>query len=97
MIEIRTHAILSAIDRLPGCDTEEKARALLTSPAILLAAEIGAKYVRLGSGHRVVIEDGAVITVLPREIYRGTMGSGADLRRQECRGAAMAKHYEEGY
>lgn len=97
MIEIHQHAIQRAMQRIPGCLTEAHALAVLSTPAIEAAARFGAKYVRLGSGHRVVIDQGKVITVLPRDTEMHKMGSKGDNYRQMCRGAVMARQYEEGY
>lgn len=64
---ITHHALSRAIERVPGIATVDQARALLSSPAIRLAARFGAHYVKLGSGHRVVVNDNTVITVLPSD------------------------------
>lgn len=65
-LHITAHAIERFIERVRPVSTEE-ARAALSSPAILLAANIGAHYVPLGSKHRVVIHDHTIITVLPAD------------------------------
>lgn len=85
MLTISTHAIDRAIERLPGVHTEAAAIAALDTPATRCAAEIGAKYVRLGTGHRVVIERGNVVTVLPRHARIHEMGSEHDARRSRVR------------
>lgn len=69
MIHVTAHAIERAIERL-GCATVAEAQALLTSPAIRSAAEFGARYVRLGTGERIVLEGGCVVTVLPADNFR---------------------------
>lgn len=66
-LHITSHALSRAIERVPGIATVEQARALLSSRAVALADQFGAHYVRLGSGHRIVINDHAVITVLPSD------------------------------
>lgn len=49
------------------CYAEVRAR--LTVPVILLASEVGAPFVRLAGGQRVVIKDDTVVTVLPADIH----------------------------
>jgi len=93
MIRVTRHAIDRCRERVPGITTEDQARALLSSSAIVIAWRFGAKYVRLGTGHRVVIEDGAVTTVLPAETHVWKMGSRWDRIRQHARG--WAKLYRE--
>lgn len=44
--------------------TDHEIFAALTGPAFELAAEIGAPFVKLCTGHRVVIREGTVITIL---------------------------------
>lgn len=88
MIHITRHAIDRAMERVPGINTEDQARTLLSSRAIIAAGQFGAKYVRLGTGHRVVIEDGSVTTVLPAETHVWKMGSRWDRIRTHARGWA---------
>ncbi len=66
-LRIAQHAIERCIERVAGCSTEEQARAVLSSRAVNQAHDFGAHYVRLGTGQHVVIRDGTVITVLPKE------------------------------
>lgn len=70
MIEATAHAIDRFIERVAPVTREEAARAL-SNRRIDAAASFGAHYVRLGSGHRVVIQDGFVVTVLPTHCKRG--------------------------
>lgn len=67
------HVTARAIERIPGCKTETDARQALTCAAVELAASIGAPFVKLGTGQHVVVRDSAVITVLPKDKYLGTM------------------------
>jgi len=64
MIHITTHAIQRYTERVEPV-TPAQAHAALSSPAITLAAQFGAPYVRLGTGQRVVIHKDKVLTVLP--------------------------------
>jgi hypothetical protein len=79
MIHITAHAIQRFIERVAKVSVQD-ARERLSSPAVIAAAKFGAHYVRLGTGQRIVIQDGKVITVLPSEHRRGAMGADSDLR-----------------
>ena len=70
MIEATTHAIDRYIERVAPVSRSE-AHAALCSQRMDMAAEFGAHYVKLGSGHRVVIKDGFVVTVLPARAKPG--------------------------
>lgn len=69
MIHVSTHAIIRYQERIANVP-EDAVREALTSPAIQRAVEFGARYVRLASGHRIVLEGNSVITVLPPDSYR---------------------------
>lgn len=58
------HAIMRYQQRVANLP-ETLVIAALTTPAIQRAASFGAEYVRLGTGHRLVIRQGRVITVKP--------------------------------
>ena len=94
MVEISSHAIVRAMERLPGVRTEGEAIAALDTPAVRRAVEFGAKYVRLGTGQRIVLENGTVTTVLPCDTHRWKMGSRWDRIRSHARG--WARFYREG-
>lgn len=94
MIRVTYHAITRAMERIPGVCTEDQARALLSTKAIAAAANFGAKYVRLGTGQRIVIEEGSVITVLPADTQVWKMGHTGDRIRQHARG--WAKFEQQG-
>lgn len=72
---VTSHAISRYIERIDPQADYDTAHAALSSPVIRQAVEFGARFVRLGSGHRVVIEDSAIVTVMPADNYR----------RQVCR------------
>jgi len=69
MITVTGHAIQRFQERVCPC-SEEQARAALTTPIIAIAADFGAHSVKLGTGHRIVIEQGCIITVLPKPAKR---------------------------
>lgn len=52
---ITHHAIERAVERIPGIQTEDQARTALSSTAIQLAIQIGAPFVKLGTGQHVVL------------------------------------------
>jgi hypothetical protein len=47
--------------------TDEAIDAALSSPTIIRAMQFGARYVRLGTGQHVVINEGVIVTVLPKD------------------------------
>ena len=69
ILHVTTHAIERYTDRVEQV-SDAVAVARLTSATIQAAANFGARFVRLPTGHRVVIENGAVVTVLPAAHYR---------------------------
>lgn len=71
-IHVTGHAIQRFQERVANLPADE-VRAALSTPAIERAAAFGAPYVKLGSGHRVVIEGDHVITVLERGHSLGCM------------------------
>lgn len=74
-LHISSHAISRYIERCDPLADYDTAVAALSSPVIQQAADFGAQFVRLGTGHRVVIEQHTVVTVMPADNYR----------RQVCR------------
>ena len=64
MLTISHHAIQRYQERVANVP-EDQARAALSTRAIQIAAKFGARFVRLGTGHRVAISDSVVVTVLP--------------------------------
>ena len=71
-INVTAHAAKRYIERVADVSVAE-AREALRSPAICAACAFGAPFVRLPSGHRVVIHGIDVITVL-QPAMRGTLG-----------------------
>jgi hypothetical protein len=66
MTHVTRHAVSRYRERVADV-TEQQAEAALSCPAIMAAIEIGAPCVRLGTGHRAIIEGGFVVTVIPPE------------------------------
>lgn len=72
MIRITRHAVQRFQERVrPASDDE--ARAALSTAAVEKAVEIGAPFVKLSTGQRIVIDHGAVVTVLPKDIWMWTL------------------------
>lgn len=69
MVHVTTHAIERFLERVAAV-TWEEAEIALSSPVVVLAAKFGARFVRLPTGQRIVIEQGKVVTVLPTDNYR---------------------------
>ena len=63
---VSEHAIMRFQERVANV-SDTKARAALSSQAICKAIAFGARYVRLGTGHRIVIKNETIVTVLPLE------------------------------
>ncbi|NBC37349.1 hypothetical protein GTZ99_12390 [Novosphingobium sp. FSY-8] len=66
-LHITRHAIQRYIERVEAVHPVRAMRAL-RSPAIASAMTFGAPIVKLGTGQRVVIRAGAVVTVLPSDM-----------------------------
>lgn len=62
---VTDHAIVRYFERVLGVDVD-LIRQELASPTAALADRIGAPVVILKSGHRAVVRDGCVQTVLPK-------------------------------
>lgn len=65
-LHVTAHAIERYQQRVADV-TPAEARAALSTPAFVKAAEIGACAVKLSTGHRAVIENGCVVTVHPKK------------------------------
>ena len=76
-LTISGHAVARYQERVANLPAAS-ARAAMDSPAARLAARIGAPFVRLATGQRLVIRNHAVITVLPAEIGRGGLSTDKD-------------------
>lgn len=82
-VHVTQHAIQRFQERVAPVSPEE-ARAALSSPTIHKAVEFGAIAVTLGTGQRIVIVDGSIITVLSKE------------RRRIHAHRRRYRHYHEG-
>lgn len=51
----------------------------LTSPIISKAISFGARTIRLGTGQRLIVADGAIITITPKEYKRGCLSPQRDI------------------
>jgi hypothetical protein len=64
-LHVTDHAIVRYLERVKGIDMDI-IRAELASPTAEIADKFGAPIVILSSGHRVVVRNGCVSTVLPK-------------------------------
>ncbi|RVT93711.1 hypothetical protein [Sphingomonas crocodyli] len=69
-VTISEHAILRYLERVYGIDMEH-IRAELSSPVAEMAVRMNAPSIRLRSGHRAMIRDGVVTTILSKPKHRG--------------------------
>lgn len=69
---ISAHAVQRYQERVANV-SDEQARAALNSPAVNLAANFGAPFVRIATGQRIVIENHVVVTVLPSDMKTGKL------------------------
>lgn len=63
---ISAHAIERYQQRVRPCSDDE-AREAMSTPFIRAAVAFGAHLIRLGSGHRLIIRNGAIITITPAQ------------------------------
>lgn len=73
MVHITQHAIerfQERVENLPDDAVVDRLRC----PAVLKAAAFGAPIVRLATGHRIVLQNGSVVTVLPAHAKPKSMG-----------------------
>lgn len=81
VVEITQHAVDRYRERIADIDPPA-ARAAMSTPAVQLAADFGASFVKIATGHRLVVKQHRVITVLMpikhrrRETLRGQHGAG---------------------
>jgi len=88
-LHVTRHAIERYQERVENLPTERVVE-LLNSEKIQQADDFGAHVVRLGGGQRVVLENHAVITVLPAErplTIRNQRHAGAPRCHLPCAGA----------
>lgn len=75
-VVVTRHAVIRAIERIPGIRSEEQARALILAAVTKSKAiEFGAHYVRLPGRQRIVLEGHRVITVLPSDHAEGRLSA----------------------
>lgn len=65
MVYVTRHAIDRYRERVESVD-HDAAIVALSGPMIQRAVAFGARHVILGGGQRIVIQDGRVVTVLPK-------------------------------
>jgi hypothetical protein len=60
----------------------------LDTPAVRIAIEFGARFVRLSGGQRIVLEENRIVTILPRDRCRGSLSRQNDPRIDDGEGPA---------
>lgn len=80
---VTDHAVQRYRERVRNCSDSE-ARTALSSMAVHAAVSIGAPYVRLPTGQRILIHGGVIITVLPSNTARGAMSMARDQKHFEA-------------
>lgn len=68
-LHITAHAIQRYRERVAEL-ADDQIRAALDCPAVRAAAQIGARFVRLHGGQRIVLQGDTVVTVMPSDNYR---------------------------
>lgn len=86
MLHVTTHAIHRYQERVANVD-DEQARIAMSVSAVARAAAFGAPYVKLGTGHRFVLDGWNVVTVLPPETELWRLGT-----RKPCNTRANSCH-----
>jgi hypothetical protein len=71
------HAMQRYRERVADVPAAEIWRAL-DIPAVRVAIDFGARFVRLAGGQRVVLEDNRIVTILPRDRCRGSLSRRLD-------------------
>lgn len=71
-VYLTRHAIQRYRERVADVPPAEVWRAL-DIPAVRLAIEFGARFVKLAGGQRVVIQENRIVTILPRDHCRGAL------------------------
>lgn len=68
-IHVTHHAVERYQERVRNLPDDQVRQLICTSKAVQLAVSIGAPFVRLGTGQRLVLIEGRVVTVLPQDQY----------------------------
>lgn len=80
-LRVTRHAIERYRERVACLDDREVCRRL-NSSAVRCAAAIGAPFVRLPGGQRIVIVENSIVTVLPRGQSQCRLSSAAQRQRE---------------
>lgn len=72
MIRVTAHAYARFVERVANWSRQE-VTAFFNRPAFVMAARFGAPYVKLGSGHRAVLDGLNVVTILPQGAHPNTL------------------------
>lgn len=76
-VQLTRHAIQRYRERVADVPAIDIWRAL-DIPAVRIAIDFGAPFVRLAGGQRVVIKESRIVTILPSDRCRGTLSRRLD-------------------
>lgn len=76
-VYLTRHAIQRYRERVADLPAAEIWRAL-DIPAVRIAIDFGARFVRLSGGQRVVLRENRVVTILPHDRCRGSLARRLD-------------------
>lgn len=80
MIHVSAHAIQRFQERVDNIPADQVVSLLRQNRAVQSAISFGATYVKLGTGQRIVLKNGAIVTVLPSDHKKGRMTRERDWR-----------------
>jgi len=86
MVHIAQHAIMRYQERVENLP-EEKIIEILSRPIFEKAVKFGAPFVKLAHGQRAVIENGAIVTILPSVAKQRYLSSATTQKHRDRRNA----------
>ncbi|MGE8143067.1 hypothetical protein ACQKOE_13915 [Novosphingobium sp. NPDC080210] len=95
MIHVSQHALDRYRERIANLSDDE-IRAALITPAVMTAAAIGARFVRIASGHRIALADYTITTILPPDHFRKQVLRTGLARFGKTAKAHRREHYRGG-
>lgn len=81
MIRVARHAIDRYRERVADIPEDEARTQIVRAVENARAIEFGAPYVKLGTGQHIVIENGVIVTVLPKDQALFAFSFKAHIRR----------------
>lgn len=86
MVHIARHAIVRFQERVENLP-DERVIEILSRPIFEQAVKFGAPFVKLAHGQRAVIENGAIVTILPRVKKQRYLGTANTQKHRDRRNA----------